>query len=79
MCACVCVCVREDGIISLMVLTHLVLSQDLLVGLRHVTVVELPTVSRNRGRASVHVPALPESHGYFCYSNKVVLSAAVEQ
>lgn len=30
-----CMCVREDGIISLMVLTHLVLSHDLLVGLCH--------------------------------------------
>ncbi len=43
------VCVREDGIISLMVLTHLVLSQDLLVGLSHVTFVELPTVRLSSG------------------------------
>lgn len=46
-----CACVREDGIISLMVLTHLVLSHDLLVGPSHVTVVELRTVSR-KGRLS---------------------------
>lgn len=72
-----CVCVREDGIISLMVLTHLVLSCDLVVGFSHVTIVELPTVSRKRGWATVHVPALVESHGYFCNSNKVVLSAVV--
>ena len=54
-------------------------SHDFLVGLSHVTVVELPTVSRKRGRVTVHVPALVESHGYFCHTNKVVLSAVVVQ
>lgn len=58
----------------LMVLTHLVLSHDLLVGLSHVTIVKLPTVS---SKAELHVSALVESYGYFCYSNKVVLSAVV--
>lgn len=43
------VCVREDGIILQMVLTHLVLSHDLLVGLSHVTFMEQWTASRKRG------------------------------
>lgn len=70
-------CVREDGIISLMVLTHLVLSHDLLVGLSHVTIEEATNCEqKKRGRATVHVE---ESHGYFCNSNKVGLSAVVVQ
>lgn len=83
-----CMCVWEDGIISLMVLTHLVLSHDSLVGLSHVTIVELPTVrlsSNTRARAAgvTWLLLLHKQGSFVCccgaVSHTVILSALCMQ